>query len=444
MQPVDELDGLITRLRNLGIGAVFEDAELRRACSDSLKSWGCPTLVARLIVEAIAGLATFCEEGITTNASRRLLRIAGATRFGRSLLDRIIAGAGGLSDKIRLKDQLIRSLRGETVQVSVPTDQTTDLEIIKFLYEKQERDALVQRVDAAIAQPLHDISVQLEQLFGDLYEPKLFDPRGKLRHPGAGESSLLARAERDTFQERKDDLDFLDRFLGDPTARGSLHRFRWALVTGPGGEGKTRLALEFLGVAEARLFRAGFLPLSELRKLDPFRWRPRWASLLVVDYPAQSPQAAADLLSNFAERASDTDSEFEFPVRVLLLEREAKGVWFETILPPDSRGALVREFCFSGGPYQLGSLSRDSLVAIMQGRLSGIPNLDGAVLYQLLLQVDTNCHQEDGGWRCWFNFTSMASPFFDPTPRHHHGLGVGTCSIGKAVHHLHVRLQAIH
>ena len=406
MEPVDQLGKMIGELRDLELGPLFEDAELRRACTDALKSWGCPSLIARLVVEALAGLVAFCEEGVTTNVSRRLLRIAGATPLVRNLLDRLISGAKRLSDRVRLKDELIRSLSGEHVEFSGPADHATELEIVKFLYEKRERDELLAKLDDTIAAPLQQIGAQLDEFVVGFYEPMLADPRVEghlLEDQARATESLLAKAERDTFQGRENDLDFLDRFLGDTTAHGPLHRFRWALVTGPGGEGKTRLAIKFLSLAEDRLFHAGFLTMGELTKLerDARRWRPRWATLLVVDYPAQSSRAVADVLLAFAQRAAQPAGGFEFPVRVLLLEREADGEWFKTIVPADGQGELVRRFGFGDGPmleHRLSPLSYESLMAIMRGRLPDACPSDEGLLFRALLRVDTNLRRDEDGW----------------------------------------------
>ncbi len=204
----------------------------------------------------------------------------------------------------------------------------------------------------------------------------------------------MARVARDEFRERGDDIDFLHRFLGDPTARGPQHSFRWALLTGAGGEGKTRLAIEFLSRAESRMFRAGFLSQAELKQLDPRRWLPRWASLLVVDYPAQVPAEVAKILDAFSARACESGDEFGFPVRLLLLEREAEGEWFKTIVPSNNRGDNIRNFCFhDDGPkleHRLKPLARADLIAIMRGRLLRIESLDDDELYSALLRVDFN------------------------------------------------------
>jgi tetratricopeptide (TPR) repeat protein len=397
-----DLSEAIDQLRQLGLDRLFEDPDFRGACIDYLRGWGCPALIARLAVAALAGILNYCKKGIASVASGRLLAIAERTPLLHKLVDRLIAGAKSLSDKTRMKDELIRNLRGETTSFTISTDHTTDLSIIKFLYEKRERDQLLATLDETVATPLSRIGERLDELFRNLYEPVLDDPRvmgRSVRNTERSADSLVAMVSRDTFRERQNDLDFLNRFLGDPTAPGPLLQFRWALLTGPAGEGKTRLAIEFLGEAEKRLFKVGFLPLNELKRLDPRRWQPRWATLFVIDYPAQSPAEVADLLGNFAKTASQEDHGFDFPVRALLLEREAAGDWFEKIVPTDSTGALVRRFCFHDGKnleHQLTPISPQALLAIMHERLPEA-RLSNDLLWHTLIKVDPNRRRGNDG-----------------------------------------------
>ena len=309
------------------------------------------------------------------------------------LLRRLIGVASKVSDEYRLKEELIRNLRGEKTAISVAADRATSGEIIRFLFEKQERDELLTTLDETIAGPLRQIGSNIDAFFADFHEPKLDDPRkkGKIIDLIASPAeSLVANVARDAFREREEDLDFLERFLGDPSLAGPLHRFRWALLTGPAGQGKTRLAIEFLARAEARLFRAGFLSAPELLQLQPRRWRPPFPTLIVIDYPAQHPDKVHELLDGFASEAAQAPEHLPFPVRVLLLEREAEGDWFETLAPPSSNGCLVRKFAFGDPPrldHALRPLSRDALLAIMRGRLR-TDDLSDAELFDTLVRVD--------------------------------------------------------
>jgi len=309
----------------------------------------------------------------------------------------------GLSDKHRLREELIRNLRGDKTPITVPADSTTDLEIVRFLYEERARGELLAELDATVAAPLRALSDDIHQFLDRFYEPRLDDPiaKGRARRDrDRGVASLIADVAADAFRERESDLEFLDRFLGDLSGAGPRHRFSWTLLTGPGGQGKTRLAIEFLARAKRHGFHhAGFLPMAELvpgrsaQTIDPRRWRPRWATLLVIDYPSQAPEAVADLLSAFASVAAQEADGYGFPVRVLLLERQAEGEWWKTLVPATGDGELVKDFAFRPSAeridHPVSPLSRDALLAIMRGRLGNLPVRDEG-LWDALVRVDPN------------------------------------------------------
>jgi len=75
----------------------------------------------------------------------------------------------------------------------------------------------------------------------------------------------------DNFRERDADLQFLRRFLA-ATDQNRTASVAWALLTGDGGDGKTRLTLQFFRELEALDFQFGFLSLEDLEQLR--LWRP--------------------------------------------------------------------------------------------------------------------------------------------------------------------------
>jgi hypothetical protein len=108
----------------------------------------------------------------------------------------------------------------------------------------------------------------------------------------------------------------LTAFLEDDRA------FSWWLWTGPAGVGKSRLAIE-LCRAVSGTWNAGFLReahqscLGDLRTATP--------TLVVVDYAAQRSVWLSDALFQL------TQHNLRAPVRVLVLEREAAGPWWDTV-----------------------------------------------------------------------------------------------------------------
>lgn len=101
--------------------------------------------------------------------------------------------------------------------------------------------------------------------------------------------------------------------------------FRWMVLTGDGGMGKTRLALEFARRREEDGWSAGFLSAEGLRhwvRHDGFpRWSPLADTLVVIDYAASKVQDLKPLLERFGRWGVDATEDAR--LRLLLLEREA-------------------------------------------------------------------------------------------------------------------------
>lgn len=122
------------------------------------------------------------------------------------------------------------------------------------------------------------------------------------------------------FGGRDAEVDTIGRFLFDPNGR-----FGWMLVTGPGGTGKSRLALEIVLAQSAMAWNAGFLDRRHLshQRTDYWDlWQPRLPTLIVIDYAAQEPEKVEVLLLGLASRKPP--HLLRQPVRVLLLDRYSK------------------------------------------------------------------------------------------------------------------------
>ena len=117
--------------------------------------------------------------------------------------------------------------------------------------------------------------------------------------------------------------------------------FRWWIMIGAGGIGKSRLALEFcLDLAVS--WRAGFVTTEPF---DWSTWNPVQPTLLVADYAGGRARELKHLALSLARR-----QDLAFPVRLLLLER-----YHEERLEPaqESTEAIwYREFLGFGGDRQ--------------------------------------------------------------------------------------------
>lgn len=158
-----------------------------------------------------------------------------------------------------------------------------------------------------------------------------------------------------TFHDTGNRLHFRKRhvpLLGREQEMATLRRFRelpeafrWAVVTGPGGVGKSRLALEVC-LEIAGPWRAGFLDRNE-QFAHWESWRPARPTLIVIDYVAERAERIRYILSTLLGRSDDpgraTEAPLRHPVRVLLLERR-KGEdedWWRKLLDVTAKDRLL-------------------------------------------------------------------------------------------------------
>lgn len=143
-----------------------------------------------------------------------------------------------------------------------------------------------------------------------------------------------------TFVGREEDQRTLERFLATPSS------LSWVLVIGPGGSGKSRMALELLRKYSA-VWEGGFL--ENLGDVNWASWQPRRDTLLVIDYARTRTKDFRRACSTLYGRASA----FKHRVRFLLLDRpeEAKS-------PNDNRKTAAQQF-YGVGTDQAAILSTE-------------------------------------------------------------------------------------
>jgi tetratricopeptide (TPR) repeat protein len=188
---------------------------------------------------------------------------------------------------------------------------------------------------AALADRITDLVPEL--VLPDLFEPTLSIPDEPL-------PSMLLRAEYAVvpFVGRDRELTELAEWLATPDRAGVQ------LVTGPGGQGKTRLAAEVIGRARSDGWAAGFVP--EIVPADVLA-RVELCSvplLLVVDYAEGRTEQVAAVVAALADRPAERG-----PVRLLLLARSA-GLWQSYLRPRDDR---VARLCTDLAELRLGPLT---------------------------------------------------------------------------------------
>lgn len=99
--------------------------------------------------------------------------------------------------------------------------------------------------------------------------------------------------------------------------------FLWHIVYGSGGTGKSRLALERRDFYKNAI---GFLSVDEAKSFDWNHWQPLTPTFIIIDYAARE----VDLVTRIV-RALSMREDLSVPVRLLLLERDLTGAWFDKL-----------------------------------------------------------------------------------------------------------------
>ncbi len=155
-------------------------------------------------------------------------------------------------------------------------------------------------------------------------------------------------------------------------------RLSWWQVSGDGGQGKSRLALEFLEMMPPH-WHAGFLQRRDFAQLNWNEVEFREPTLIVIDYVAAPDKAKkfVDMMVSLQRRVTQGKPGISHPVRVLILERtpfefDAKlGMsatsWLRTSGASSSEIATLDVTVFDKkNLLQLDALSDDVLVGIAQ------------------------------------------------------------------------------
>jgi len=103
----------------------------------------------------------------------------------------------------------------------------------------------------------------------------------------------------------------------------------WSMITGSGGSGKNRLAMELCYNWQDRLnLHSGFMSKFDFEHFNWVNWIPEAPTLIILDYAASLHRHFIQVIESLNKRKKY----FLFKVRFLLLERVAKGTdWWKDI-----------------------------------------------------------------------------------------------------------------
>ncbi|WP_026345124.1 P-loop NTPase [Novispirillum itersonii] len=172
------------------------------------------------------------------------------------------------------------------------------------------------------------------------------------------------------FRGREQEFAALTAFAGDAAA------FRWWLVTGNGGAGKSRLALELCLTLAQQGWHTGFLrgspaPLAAALTASDGGIASEKPVLLVVDYCEQHAEDLRRLIACLHARRGD-----DLPtVRLLLLARDHRQSWYETTLTGHTDDRQAVEASRHAAPLALPDYDATQAWAMAEGYIASVARL---------------------------------------------------------------------
>lgn len=373
-----------------GLHSLLGIAEVKAALVAEMRDLGVPA--PGLVYRAIVFAAGRSESFLGAAVSSRLQAFVDRTPALAGLIQKILNLEHGAGDKAQLKAALITAIREDKpLNADIAVDDATPLEMAIALHSMRKQETIAAAVEALGQDLVESFRRDIAALSQDIFRPVLSWPEVATRRAELSAFDRLKYTSGiDQFLGRDQEIDFLHRFAGDPSFGGRIFNFRWLLLTGEGGMGKTRLAHHFTRKVLGQEWEAGKLDLHTLSGFAaPEKWRPRQPTFIVIDYAQTAPEEVRRLLRAFSGQAG----KYEFPVRLLLLERSANAIWTNRMLPNDGDRPAVMKHGFGGRGVNgtgLAPLSRETIATLMTRRFDGSgcspPSPDD--LFEFAVQVD--------------------------------------------------------
>ncbi len=150
---------------------------------------------------------------------------------------------------------------------------------------------------------------------GAMLEPSLTVPDYSTLS-GRKDFSYRCELRYTSFIQREEEMNRLWDFLIGKSGR----KFTWWMVTGPGGIGKSRLALELCLQARLANWYAGVLEQRQIAGFNWSQWYPQRKTLIVIENAGSQLDLVEKLIGELSRAEQNKPS--DMPVRLLLLERE--------------------------------------------------------------------------------------------------------------------------
>ena len=382
----------IEALLEKGVGALLKEPEIAGACKGWLKDeLGCKPPVNHALFFCFRKALDFAAKGASVGVGTRLLALAQTNDLVGKFLSFIADTSRAASERNAFKDKILAAYNCDRTDDDLKADAATPIEVVVALRQGQ----LLEELQETLGTDFNELLGDLRQEF-NAHTQTLKDVTYKWELNSDADRSAATSVKYDSgmypLVGRDEELDILRSFLGDLSLTGPKHQFRWVCMTGEGGEGKTRLAFDFLTMQLPTGWTGGLLHRPSIEKLTIWQnWLPAAPTLFVIDYPAQNPRLVGELLNTLMLR-SDT---FGDPVRVLLLERNTSGPWYEDMIGAKAADAKLKNHIFRRGQYEdgwmLSPLHPEFIVELMEERFKrdGVEPPEPDILLNAAVKVDT-------------------------------------------------------
>ena len=263
--------------------------------------------------------------------------------------------------------------------------QLVSLQLLQANAGLDQITVAIGRLEAGLVAGLREIAAAAERteesltaLIGQwqrdfqLDEQRVFASMAPGRHSAYGE--MYFATERDKFIGREAVIDEIrDGFLAQSE---DCPGFRWLVLMGEAGSGKSRLAFELINRCRmqwpvAGFVKAKFVIQAQMEAIDPGLIQA--PTLLVIDYATRFVEQTLSLLERCAEMASA----LPHPIRVILIMRRPSEPFFNALRYGCDYGEVF-DACFpphdsvrseDAGIIRLGELGDAEILALMRGRL---------------------------------------------------------------------------
>lgn len=340
----ETLDGIdVDGLANIFATALNDKVRSFLALSENqrgLAEWiddevKCGKLLAVLAVKAFVIAIGISGAFVAREAGRKALRVAAGFFLKNddrkqlyyailnfiAKFDRAAEGRARLGELIARNDPETAALLG-TVSSAIRADIAQLNALADLTEQTRESHVLLEQIEAMVA---------------TLASPPLVRKNQKLAEGGS--NRFYFGAQKVPFFGRENELGLINDDFKKTAPEHNNQRgdFRWMVIHGPGGAGKSRLGLE---IALSWGEEASFVEKEKIGAFNWRQWRPATPTLLIVDYPAARPHDTGKLMQAIADNAA-SDAHFP-PVRLILLERSYDDTWRDKLFQGE-RAGLVRE-----------------------------------------------------------------------------------------------------